>query len=93
MRNAKAWENMDKAQNVEYQRRYAIPERERTLESELALHPEWGSESGAYDSSFPGGRDLARRESPILMATNTGAAMTKSKATALNAVSKAITVD
>jgi hypothetical protein len=35
MRNAKAWENMDKAQNVEYQRRYAIPERERTLESEL----------------------------------------------------------
>ncbi len=35
MRDVKAWETMDRAENVEYQRRYAIPERERPLESEL----------------------------------------------------------
>jgi putative membrane protein len=35
MREVKAWETMGEAQNIEYQRRYAIPERERTLESEL----------------------------------------------------------
>lgn len=38
MRDVKAWETMDKAQNVEYQRRYAIPEREQTLESELVRY-------------------------------------------------------
>lgn len=38
MRNVKAWETMDEAQNVEYQRRYTIPERERTLMSELDLY-------------------------------------------------------
>lgn len=38
MRDVKAWETMGEAQNVEYQRRYAIPERERTLRSELALY-------------------------------------------------------
>ena len=36
---------------------------------------------------------FAYRENPILMVTSTGAAITKSRATALNAVSKAITVD
>lgn len=38
MRDVKAWETMGEAQNVEYQRRYAIPERERSLESELARY-------------------------------------------------------
>lgn len=38
MRDVKAWETMSEAQNVEYQRRYAIPERERSLESELARY-------------------------------------------------------
>src|SRR5688572_21267242 len=38
MRDVKAWETMGEAQNVEYQRRYAIPERERPLESELARY-------------------------------------------------------
>ena len=34
MRDVKAWETMGQAQNVEYQRRYAIQEREQTLEPE-----------------------------------------------------------
>lgn len=38
MRDVKAWETMDEAQNVEYQRKYVIPERERSLESELARY-------------------------------------------------------
>lgn len=35
MRDAKPWENAGKAQNVEYRRLYTVPERERTLDSEL----------------------------------------------------------
>lgn len=35
MREAKPWENVGKAQNAEYRRLYSIPERERTLDSEL----------------------------------------------------------
>lgn len=38
MRAVKVWENMGKAQNVEYRRLYSIPERERTLASELARY-------------------------------------------------------
>src|SRR5690606_7980841 len=38
-------------------------------------------------------RILAYRENPSLIATSTGATTTKSRATAVNAVSKAITVD
>lgn len=36
MRHAKAWENLGKAHNAEYRRHYSIPERETTLESDLA---------------------------------------------------------
>jgi putative membrane protein len=36
MRHAKAWENLGKAYNTEYRRNYSIPERENTLESDLA---------------------------------------------------------
>jgi putative membrane protein len=36
MRERRPWESSDKAYNVEYRRRYKIPERERTLASELA---------------------------------------------------------
>lgn len=35
MREVKPWENVGKANNAEYRRLYSIPERERTLESEL----------------------------------------------------------
>lgn len=36
MRHAKAWENLGKAYNTEYRRNYSIPERENTLQSDLA---------------------------------------------------------
>lgn len=36
MRHAKAWETADKPYNVEYRKYYRIPEREQSLESELA---------------------------------------------------------
>ncbi|GAA5074684.1 bestrophin family protein [Lysobacter panacisoli] len=35
LRHAKAWEHQDEVSNVEYRRLYSVPERERTLESEL----------------------------------------------------------
>jgi putative membrane protein len=38
MREVKPWESMERAENVEYQRRYAIPEREHTLESDLTRY-------------------------------------------------------
>ncbi|UNK47914.1 multidrug transporter [Lysobacter sp. S4-A87] len=38
MREVKPWENADKAYNAEYLRLYTIPERERSLESELARY-------------------------------------------------------
>ena len=38
MRNVKPWETMGKAHNMEYKRLYRIPERERTLSSELARY-------------------------------------------------------
>lgn len=36
MRHVKAWENLGKAHNAEYRRHYNIPERENTLQSDLA---------------------------------------------------------
>jgi putative membrane protein len=38
MRGARAWETTDKAHNAEYQRFYAIPEKETALETELAKY-------------------------------------------------------
>lgn len=38
MRERRAWETIDDAPNAEYRRRYRIPEHERSLEDELALH-------------------------------------------------------
>ncbi len=38
MRQPKPWENQGKAQNVEYRRHYNVPERERTLDSELSRY-------------------------------------------------------
>lgn len=35
LRHAKAWEHQGEVSNVEYRRLYSVPERERTLESEL----------------------------------------------------------
>ncbi len=36
MRHAKAWENLDKVYNAEYRRLYTIPERENSLQADLA---------------------------------------------------------
>lgn len=38
LRQAKPWEHQGKAYNVEYRRHYQVPEREQTLESELARY-------------------------------------------------------
>lgn len=38
MRQAKPWEHQNKAYNVEYRKHYQVPEREQTLESELARY-------------------------------------------------------
>lgn len=38
MRVSKPWEHQDKAANVEYRKHYNVPERERTLDSELARY-------------------------------------------------------
>lgn len=38
LRESKAWESMRRAHNAEYRKLYSVPERERTLESELARY-------------------------------------------------------
>lgn len=65
MRHAKAWETMGKANNIEYRRLYSIPERERTLASELSRYIQGREAAQVLNSDSPALQAIALQSSEM----------------------------